>query len=63
MQQIDANIIYPKFVGEKLGLNLFLTIFATMIGGAFWGLWDMILSIPIASIMKLYIDEKITDND
>lgn len=56
VQQIEGNIIEPKFVGGKLGLNALLTLIAVAIGGGFFGIMGMILSVPIMGVIKIYFD-------
>lgn len=59
LQQIEGNIIEPKFVGGKLGLSPILTLFAVTIGGGFFGIIGMILSVPVMGVIKIYIDKSI----
>lgn len=57
LQQIEGNIIEPKFVGGKLGLSPILTLLAVTIGGGFFGIIGMILSVPIMGVIKIYLDK------
>ena len=63
LQQIDANIINPKILGNSLKISPLLVIFAVAVGGAYFGFWGMFLSVPIIAVAKLlltdYIDYKI----
>lgn len=59
LQQIEGNIIEPKFVGGKLGLSPILTLLAVTIGGGFFGIIGMILSVPIMGVIKIYLDKVI----
>lgn len=59
LQQIEGNIIEPKFVGGRLGLNPILTLLAVTIGGGFFGIMGMILSVPIMGVIKIYVDKVI----
>lgn len=59
LQQIEGNIIEPKFVGGKLGLSPLLTLFAVTIGGGFFGIVGMILSVPVMGVIKIYVDKNI----
>ncbi len=54
VQQIEVAIIEPKIVGGQLGLSPFLTILAVTIGGGFFGIGGMILSVPIMGVIKIY---------
>lgn len=62
VQQIEGNIIEPRFVGGKLGLNPLLTLIAVSIGGGFFGIIGMILSVPVMGVIKIYFDEIINKN-
>ena len=55
VQQIEVAVIEPKIVGGQLGLSPFLTIMAVTIGGGFFGIPGMILSVPIIGVIKIYI--------
>jgi len=63
LQQIDANIINPKIIGDSLKISPLLVILAVTIGGAYFGIIGMFLGVPIACILKIlvndYIDNKI----
>ena len=59
LQQMDANIINPKIVGESLKMNPLLVIFAVTIGGAYFGVIGMFLAVPVAAVLKLLLDDYI----
>lgn len=59
LQQIDANIINPKILGESLSISPLLVIFAVTVGGAYFGVLGMFLAVPIITVIKLLIDEYI----
>ncbi len=59
LQQIDANIINPKIVGNSLKINPLLVIFAVTVGGAYFGMLGIFLSVPISAIIKVSLDEYI----
>ena len=62
LQQIDANIINPKIIGDSLEISPLLVILAVTIGGAYFGVIGMFLAVPIAAVLKIlvndYIDNK-----
>ena len=60
LQQIDANIINPKILGSSLSISPLLVIFAVTIGGAYFGVLGMFLAVPVATVIKLLIEEYIT---
>ena len=59
LQQIDANIINPKIVGNSLEISPLLVIFAVAIGGAYFGILGMFLAVPVCTVIKLLIEEYI----
>lgn len=56
-QQIDGNIVQPKIVGDKVGLAPVWTLIALTIGGAYYGVIGMIISVPIAALIALYLNK------
>ena len=59
LQQIDANIINPKIVGNSLSISPLLVIFAVTIGGAYFGILGMFLAVPIFTVFKIMIEDYI----
>jgi len=57
LQQIDANIINPKIVGNSLKINPILVILAVTVGGAYFGIVGMFLAVPIIAVIKLIIED------
>lgn len=57
LQQIDANIINPKIVGDSLKISPLLVIFAVTIGGAYFGVLGMFLAVPVVAVMKVLIED------
>jgi predicted PurR-regulated permease PerM len=49
-QQLEGNVIYPKVVGQSIGLPAYVTLAAVMVGGAIAGIPGMFFVIPIASV-------------
>jgi predicted PurR-regulated permease PerM len=56
VQYLEANIIFPWAVGQRLELNTLATLIVIVIGGIIWGASGMILFIPFAAILKLVAD-------
>lgn len=57
IQQIDANIINPKIIGNSLKINPLLVILAITIGGAYFGMLGMFLSVPVVAIIKVIVED------
>ena len=64
LQQIDANIINPKIIGDSLKISPLLVILSVTIGGAYLGVLGMFLGVPVAAVLKImvndYIDNKLS---
>lgn len=59
LQQIDANIINPKIVGNTLKISPLLVMFAITIGGAYFGMFGMFLAVPVSAVFKILIEDYI----
>lgn len=59
IQQLDGAVISPKIVGDSMGLHPVFVIMAVIIGGTIAGIMGMLLSVPIAGIIKLFITKLI----
>lgn len=57
LQQIDANIINPKIVGDSLKISPLLVIFAVTVGGAYFGVLGMFLAVPLIAVLMLIIED------
>lgn len=55
VQQIDANIINPRILGNSLNVSPILVIFSTTLGGAYFGVPGMFLGVPVASLIKVFV--------
>ena len=56
VQLLEANIIFPYIVGNRLKINTFSIIVVMIFGGVIWGAAGMILFIPFICIVKLIAD-------
>lgn len=63
VQQIDSAIISPKIVGDTMGLHPVFVMMAIMIGGTLAGIVGMLLSVPVASIIKLFVSKLIAKRE
>jgi len=55
IHQVESAIIGPKIVGEGVGLHPVAVIFSLLVGGHFWGLWGMLISVPVAGILRVVV--------
>lgn len=63
LQQIDANIINPKIVGQSLEISPLLIIFGVTVGGAYFGIIGMFLAAPVTAVLKVIIMEYIEQKE
>ena len=61
LQQIDANIINPKILGNSLKISRILIIFSITFFGAYFGVLGMFLGVPIIALIKVYILDVISE--
>lgn len=51
LQQVEANLIYPRVVGSQVGLPGIWVMASVTIGGSLFGLLGMVLAVPITTII------------
>lgn len=51
LQQIEGNLIYPKVVGNSVGLPSIWVLAAVTIGGSLMGVVGMLVFIPLVSVL------------
>lgn len=49
LQQLEGNLIYPKVVGDSIGLPAIFVLLAVTVGGGIAGIFGMILGVPLAA--------------
>lgn len=57
VQFVENQFIYPKVVGESVGLSPFYTLIAAMIGGKLFGIMGIIFFIPLTSVILELVKE------
>ncbi|MBR9979319.1 MAG: AI-2E family transporter [Bacteroidetes bacterium] len=55
-QVLMGNVIEPKVMAFSLNLSPLLVISALIFWGWLWGVWGMILSVPMMSILKIVFE-------
>lgn len=63
IQQIDGNLIYPKVVGDSVGLPAIWVMLAVLVGGNSLGIIGMLIGVPIASVIYKLIKEKVNKGE
>ena len=62
IQQIEGNVIYPRVVGNSVGLPGIWVMFAVTIGGGLFGFAGMLLSVPTLSLIYQLFQDTINYN-
>lgn len=57
IQQFEGNVIYPKVVGESIGLPGMWVLLAVAVGGGLMGVMGMFLMVPLASVLYTLLRE------
>ena len=53
---IALNVLYPKFLGNRLQLNPLAVTIALLVWGWLWGAMGLVLAVPITAAMKIVFD-------
>lgn len=51
IQQVDGNIVGPKILGEKVGVDSLLIIVAITVGGGLFGIAGMFVGVPVFTVI------------
>ena len=57
LQQIENNMIYPRVVGNSIGLSGLWVMFAIILGGGLLGVMGMFIMIPVVSVVYTLVGE------
>lgn len=67
LQQIEGNLIYPKIVGNSVGLPSIWVLLAITVGGGLMGVVGMVISVPLISVVynlfKEWINNKLNEKE
>ncbi|WP_347487694.1 AI-2E family transporter [Desulfoscipio sp. XC116] len=53
IQQVEASIISPKILGDRVGLHPLFVILVLLAGGQLFGLTGLILAVPVAAVLRV----------
>ena len=59
LQQIEGNLIYPRVVGNSVGLPGMWVLVAVSVGGSLGGILGMLIGVPIASIIYTLVKKDV----
>lgn len=57
VQQIDNNLIYPRVVGNAVGLSGIWVLIAILLGGGLWGLGGIVIAVPTMAVCYTIVGE------
>ncbi|WP_125154661.1 AI-2E family transporter [Clostridium rectalis] len=57
IQQIEGNIISPKFIGDNISMHPLIVILLLLIGGKIGGFVGMVLAVPIGVAIKVVYED------
>ena len=61
VQFLDSNVIGPRILGESVGLSSLWIMFATILGGSFFGFTGLILGVPFFAVFYFLLKEFVTN--
>lgn len=59
LQQFDGNVICPKIASNITGLSSFWVMFSLLLFGGLFGVWGLILGVPIFAVLKTLLAETV----
>jgi predicted PurR-regulated permease PerM len=62
LRQLEDQILIPQVMGRVTKLHPLLILFLVLLGGHLWGVFGMILAVPIAAIARIFLISSFADN-
>lgn len=63
LQQLEGNLIYPRVVGNSVGLPAIWVLVAVSVGGSLFGVIGMLIFIPITSTLYTLLREDVNERN
>ncbi len=63
LQQLEGNIVYPKVVGDSIGLPGIWVLAAVTVGGGLGGIMGMLIGVPVAATIYKLIFEHLESRE
>lgn len=57
LQQLEGNLIYPKVVGDSIGLPAIWVLAAVTVGGGLMGILGMVIGVPVTAAIYQLVRE------
>lgn len=55
LQAVAFNLVEPKVLGDRLGLNPLAILIALLLWGYVWGVVGMLLSVPLTAVIRIVL--------
>ena len=55
IHQVDNYVFEPLVFSDRMGLSPFWILLSIIVGGGLFGLWGVLLAVPVAGVIKLFI--------
>lgn len=62
VQNVIGNVLEPKILGDKLGLNPLVILISLLAWGYVWGIAGMFLSVPLTAIINIILKNSESQN-
>lgn len=63
IQQLQGNILYPRIVGNAIGLPGLWVLAGILIGGGLFGPWGLLLAVPISAVVYRLVGEWVRNRE
>jgi len=63
LQQLEENLVYPRVVGNSVGLPAIWVLFAVSLGGSMFGVIGMLVFIPLISTVYALLKENVAERN
>lgn len=57
LQQIEVNVLAPFIMNKAIGLSPIIIIFAMLVGAQYLGILGLVISIPLATIIAIFVKD------
>ena len=57
VQQLEANLVYPRVVGSAVGLSGIWVMIAVILGSGFFGITGVVLCVPVMAVLYTLVSE------
>lgn len=56
VQSLESSVITPKLVGDRIGLHPLAVIFALLAGGQLFGFFGILIALPAAAVLNVFLN-------